>query len=47
MKKHTFMVGRTTGAMSGGRRSTLVVFVSVMRSPIAGPWTVRAVVSTN
>jgi hypothetical protein len=41
MRKHTFMVGRTTG------RNTLVVFVSVMRSPIAGPWTVRAVVSTN
>ena len=41
MRKHTFMVGRTTG------NKTLVVFVSVMRSPIAGPWTVRAVVSTN
>lgn len=46
MRKHTFMVGRTTG------RSTVVVFVSIQpgnveESPIAGPWTVRAVVSTN
>jgi hypothetical protein len=46
MRKRTFMVGRTTG------RNTLVVFVSILQgsgadSPIAGPWTVRAVVSTN
>ena len=41
MRKRTFMVGRSTG------RNTLVVFVSVMQSPIAGPFTVRAVVSTN
>jgi hypothetical protein len=41
MRKHTFMVGRTTG------RNTLVVFVSLVRSPIVGPWTVTAVISTN
>jgi hypothetical protein len=41
MRKQTFMIGRTTG------KNTLVVFVSVTRSPIVGPWTVRAVVSTN
>jgi hypothetical protein len=46
MRKRTFMVGRTTG------KNTVVVFVSLLNgsveeSPIAGPWTVRAVVSTN
>ncbi|HEX6306703.1 MAG TPA: hypothetical protein VFZ69_00880 [Longimicrobiales bacterium] len=41
MRRRLFMAGRLTG------RNTLFVFISVMRSPIAGPWTVRAVVSTN
>jgi hypothetical protein len=43
VKKSTFAVGRAT------RKSTLVLFVGVMKSPspILGPWTVRAVVSTN
>ena len=41
MRKRTFMVGRTTG------KNTLVVFVSLTDSPFVGPWTVRAVVSTN
>jgi hypothetical protein len=41
MRKQTFMVGRTTG------KNTLVVFVSVANSPIVGPWTVRAVISSN
>ena len=45
MRKSTFVVGRATG------RSTLLVFVSVAQteeaSPIVGPWTLRAVVSTN
>jgi hypothetical protein len=41
MRKSTFVVGRTTG------RNTLIVFVTLTQSPIAGPWTVEAVVSTN
>ena len=41
MRKRTFVVGRLTG------RNTLLVYLSVMRCPIVGPWTVRAVVSTN
>jgi hypothetical protein len=41
MRKSTFMVGRRRG------RSTVVVFVAETKSPIAGPWTVEAVVSAN
>jgi hypothetical protein len=41
MRKRTFMVGRTAG------RNTLVVFVSLAQSPILGPWTVKAVISSN
>jgi hypothetical protein len=41
MRKSTFVVGRSTG------RNTLLVFVTETKSPIAGPWTVEAVVSTN
>jgi len=41
MRKRMFVAGRLTG------KNTLMVFISVVRSPIAGPWTVRAVVSTN
>jgi hypothetical protein len=41
MKKSTFLVGRATG------NSTLVVLVGVAQCPIVGPWTIRAVVSTN
>jgi hypothetical protein len=41
MRKCTFVVGRRTG------RNTLLVFVTNSQSPIAGPWTVQAVVSTN
>lgn len=41
MRKTTFLVGRTSG------RSTLLLFVSRTPSPIPGPFTVRAVVSTN
>ncbi|HEX6133691.1 MAG TPA: hypothetical protein VFZ24_07005 [Longimicrobiales bacterium] len=41
MRRRMFVAGRLTG------RNTLVVFIGVMRSPIVGPWTVRAVVSTN
>jgi hypothetical protein len=41
MRKSTFVVGRSTG------RNTLLVFVTEAKSPIAGPWTVEAVVSTN
>ena len=40
-RKSAFVVGRSAG------RSTLLLFVSVMRGPIAGPWTLRAVVSSN
>jgi hypothetical protein len=41
MRKSTFVVGRTTG------RNTLLVFVTATTSPIVGPWTVEAVISTN
>jgi hypothetical protein len=41
MRKSTFVVGRRLG------RSTVVVFVSETKSPIAGPFTMQAVVSTN
>jgi hypothetical protein len=40
-RKSRFLVGRATG----GRR--VVVYVGTARSPIVGPWTLRAVVSTN
>jgi hypothetical protein len=39
MGKSTFVVGRRAG------RDTVLVFVATTQSPIAGPWTVRAVVS--
>jgi hypothetical protein len=41
VRKCTFVVGRRVG------RSTVVVFIGVTKSPIAGPFTVQAVVSTN
>ncbi|HSJ08055.1 MAG TPA: hypothetical protein VK936_15225 [Longimicrobiales bacterium] len=41
MRKSTFVVGRSTG------RKTVLVFVTATQSPIVGPWTVQAVVSTN
>jgi len=42
MRKSTFVVGRRVG------RRTVVVFVTETKtSPIVGPWTVEAVVSTN
>jgi hypothetical protein len=41
MRKSTFVVGRRLG------RNTVVVFVTATESPIAGPWTVQAVVSAN
>lgn len=41
MRKCTFVVGRRTG------RNTLLVFVTATQGPIAGPWTVQAVVSAN
>ena len=42
MRKVTFVVGRTR------KRNTVLVFVtSTEASPIVGPWTVEAVVSTN
>lgn len=41
MRKTTFVVGRSK------RRSTLLVFVAAVRSPIVGPWTMTAVVSSN
>ena len=45
MRKSAFVVGKANG------RGTLMVFVGAEQVeapiPIAGPWTVRAVVSTN
>lgn len=41
MRKVTFLVGRATG------QRTELIFVTTAQSPIVGPWTVRAVVSTN
>jgi hypothetical protein len=41
MRKTAFVVGRATG------RNTLLVFVTTTKSPIAGPWTIQAVLSTN
>jgi hypothetical protein len=41
MRKSTFVVGRTSG------RNTVLVVVTTTQSPIAGPWTVQAVVSSN
>ena len=45
MRKSAFVVGKANG------RGTLMVFVGTAQMdatvPIAGPWTVRAVVSTN
>lgn len=43
MRKSAFVVGRSTAG------NTTVVVVSVTRpeSPILGPWTIRAVVSSN
>jgi hypothetical protein len=45
MRKSAFVVGRANG------RGTLLLFVGEAQVeatiPIAGPWTVRAVVSTN
>ena len=45
MRKSAFVVGRATGS------STLLLFVSAVAvgvsSPIVGPWTLRAVVSSN
>jgi hypothetical protein len=42
MRKTTFVVGSRIG------RRTVVVFVTeATNSPIIGPWTVEAVVSTN
>jgi len=40
-RKSAFVVGRAT------KRGTMLLFVGLIRSPIVGPWTVRAVVSTN
>jgi hypothetical protein len=42
MRKGTFVVGRTMG-----RSTVLVLVTTTTKSPIAGPWTVQAVVSTN
>jgi hypothetical protein len=39
--KRTFVVGRATG------RNTVLVVITTASSPIVGPWTVRAVVSSN
>ncbi|CAN5780101.1 hypothetical protein BH23GEM10_BH23GEM10_11390 [soil metagenome] len=41
MRKSTFVVGRSTG------RNTVLVVVTTAASPIAGPWTIQAVVSAN
>ncbi|CAN5851953.1 hypothetical protein BH23GEM9_BH23GEM9_18050 [soil metagenome] len=41
MRKCTFVVGRRTGS------NTLLVFVTATKSPIVGPWTMQAVVSSN
>jgi hypothetical protein len=41
MKKSRFLVGRATG------RNRLVIYVGMARSPIVGPWTLRAVISSN
>jgi hypothetical protein len=41
MRKSTFAVGRRLG------RNTVVVFITEAVSPIAGPWTMQAVVSAN
>jgi hypothetical protein len=41
MKKSRFLVGRATG------RNRLVIYVGMSRSPIIGPWTLRAVISSN
>lgn len=41
MRKSTFVVGRSTG------RNTLVVVVAATEAPIAGPWTIEAVISTR
>jgi hypothetical protein len=40
-RKSAFVVGRST------KRGTMLLFVGLIRSPIVGPWTVRAVVSAN
>jgi hypothetical protein len=39
--KSMFVVGRRTG------RTTTVVVLRIERGPIDGPWTLRAIVSTN
>jgi hypothetical protein len=41
MRKSRFVVGRATG------RRRLVVYVGRFRSPIVGPWVLRAVISAN
>ena len=41
MRKSTFVGGRATG------RNTVLVFVTTAKSPIAGPWTMQAIVSAN
>lgn len=41
MKKRVFVVGRR------GRKSTTLVVMRIDCGPIAGPWTLRAVVSEN
>jgi hypothetical protein len=41
MKKSRFLVGRASG------RHRLIVYMGMTRSPIIGPWTLRAVISTN
>ncbi|HSJ25188.1 MAG TPA: hypothetical protein VK929_10990 [Longimicrobiales bacterium] len=42
MRKSTFVVGRRLG------QKTVVIYVApVQPSPIIGPWTVEAVVSSN
>jgi hypothetical protein len=41
MRRSTFVVGRLTG------RNTLLLLFGWARCPIVGPWTIRAVVSTN
>jgi hypothetical protein len=39
--RKAFVVGRST------RKSTTVVVLRIQNGPILGPWTLRAVVSTN
>jgi hypothetical protein len=41
MRRRTFVVGRFTG------RSMLVLLLGWTYSPSPGPWTIRAIISTN